>query len=227
MKAANEITEDQLQIDLLNSAGVVRYAGNATSTATLNGSTAAGNAEDVVVYDDLIGAWTAPFVMAGINTKIVRRSHALAGHPWGREFRYRESVVTGRGAVGWLSGTTLTAGLGVFVAGMAMSPTRRFMRRFVLPKPGEGPSPAAQENGYFTIEQIGVTGDGRRIRTRVTGDRDPGYGSTSRMLAESAVCLACDHLDTPGGVLTPSAAMAQPLLARLRSNAGLSFEVVD
>lgn len=186
-----------------------------------------GRDQHKVIYDELIGAWTAPFVMAGINTKVVRRSHALAGHPWGREFRYRESVVTGRGAVGWLGGTTLTAGLGALVAGMSLSPTRRFMRRFVLPKPGEGPSPQAQENGYFTIEQIGVTGDGRRLQTRVTGDRDPGYGSTSRMLAESAVCLASDDLDTPGGVLTPSAAMAEPLIARLRANAGLTFDVVD
>jgi short subunit dehydrogenase-like uncharacterized protein len=100
-------------------------------------------------------------------------------------------------------------------------------KRFVLPKPGTGPDAEAREKGFFNLEQIGRFADGRQIRSKITGDRDPGYGSTSKMLAESAVCLALDDLDSGAGVLTPVAAMAAPLLKRLRENAGLSFEIRD
>lgn len=180
-----------------------------------------------VAYDEDAQAWTAPFVMAGVNTKVVRRSHALAGFPYGREFRYREVMLTGSGASGWLKGATVTAGLGAFVLGMSLGPTRKALQSFVLPKPGEGPDPELQQAGFFNLMQIGHLPDGTVMKTRITGDQDPGYGSTSKMLSECAVCLAQDELDAGGGVLTPAAAMAQPLLERLRNNAGLSFEVVD
>jgi len=186
-----------------------------------------GRDQSDVRYDELAGAWTAPFVMAGINTRVVRRSHALAGFPWGRDFTYREAMITGRGAPGWMRGTTLRLGLGALVVGIALSPTRALLQRFLLPSPGEGPSPEMQEAGFFTLEQVGTLPDGKIMRTRVTGDRDPGYGSTSRMLGECAVCLAQDELDTRGGIWTPAAAMAEPLLERLRRNAGLTFDVVD
>jgi len=97
----------------------------------------------------------------------------------------------------------------------------------VLPKPGTGPNREARDNGFFRLEQIGTLADGRRITSRITGDRDPGYGSTSKMLSESAVCLARDDLDCGGGVLTPAAAMAAPLIGRLTENAGLTFEIRD
>jgi short subunit dehydrogenase-like uncharacterized protein len=121
----------------------------------------------------------------------------------------------------------MTLGLGAFVAGVALSPTRKLLQQFVLPKPGEGPDPEARENGFFNLMQIGELPDGTEIRSRITGDRDPGYGSTSKMLAEAAVCLAKDQVSADGGVLTPAAAMGAPLLARLRENAGLTFDVVD
>ena len=180
-----------------------------------------------VRYDEDADAWTAPFVMAGVNTKVVRRSHALADFPYGREFRYREATLTGRGAAGWLKGMAMTAGLGGLVVGMSFGPTRKALQAAVLPKPGEGPSPELQQSGFFNLMQIGHLPDGTVLRTRITGDRDPGYGSTSKMLAESAVCLAKDDLETGGGVLTPASAMAAPLLQRLQDNAGLSFEMVD
>lgn len=180
-----------------------------------------------VLFDEDAGCWTAPFVMAGVNTKIVRRSNALAGYPYGRDFRYREAVLTGGGVGGWLKGNSMTLGIGGLMLGMSLGPTRRFLQRFVLPKPGEGPDREARETGFFNLMQIGHLPDGTRIRTRITGDRDPGYGSTSKMLAESAVCLAHDKLDTPGGVRTPAAAMGRNLLDRLVSKAGLTFEIVD
>ena len=180
-----------------------------------------------VLHDPIAASWTAPFVMAGVNTRVVRRSHALAGYPYGRDFRYRESVLTGKGIGGWLKGTIMTLGLGALVVGISFSPTRKLLQKFVLPKPGDGPSRELQQTGFFNLMQIGELEDGRIMRTRITGDQDPGYGSTSKMLAEAAVCLAQDDLDTSGGVLTPAFAMGDALLARLRENAGLSFDVVD
>ena len=96
-----------------------------------------------------------------------------------------------------------------------------------MPSPGEGPDRELQQSGFFKLMQIGELADGTLLKTRITGDQDPGYGSTSKMLSECAVCLAKDELDSPGGVLTPAAAMARPLLERLQTNAGLTFELRD
>lgn len=180
-----------------------------------------------VIKDDDTGYWTAPFVMGGVNMRVVRRSNALAGFPYGRDFSYRETMLTGRGVTGWLKGTALTLGLGALVLGASFGPTRSFLRKFVLPKPGEGPSPEMQKTGFFNLMQIGKLPDGQSMTTRITGDQDPGYGSTSKMLAESAICLARDDVPTGGGVWTPAAAMGAPLFKRLTENAGLTFDVVD
>ena len=186
-----------------------------------------GRDQQNAAYDDDAGCWTAPFVMAGVNTRVVRRSHALAGYPYGKEFRYREAVMTGKGPGGWLKGSGMTLALGGLVLGISLSPTRRLLQKFFLPSPGEGPGPEAREAGFFNLMQVGKLPDGTVMRTRITGDRDPGYGSTSKMLAESGVCLAKDALPSRGGVLTPATAMGDALLRRLRDNAGLTFDVVD
>jgi short subunit dehydrogenase-like uncharacterized protein len=178
-------------------------------------------------FDADAGTWTAPFIMASVNTRVVRRSHALLGHPWGPDFRYHEAIRTGRGMGGWTRAAMITAGLGGLVGLASFSGSRSLLERFVLPKPGTGPDAEAREKGFFNLEHIGQLADGGRIRSRITGDRDPGYGSTSKMLAESAVCLAHDDLDSGGGVLTPAAAMAAPLIQRLTTNAGLSFQILD
>ena len=180
-----------------------------------------------VIYRDDANCWTAPFVMAGVNTKVVRRSHALAGYPYGRDFRYGEAVMTGRGVAGWLKGTIMTLALGGLVTAAAYKPTRNLLLKFVLPKPGEGPDRELQRKGFFKLLQTGVLPDGSLLQAHTTGDQDPGYGSTSKMLSECAVCLAKDSLDAGGGVWTPAAVMARPLLARLQQNAGLSFELRD
>jgi short subunit dehydrogenase-like uncharacterized protein len=165
--------------------------------------------------------------MAGINTKVVRRSHALLGYPYGQDFRYHESMMMGKGPKGWLSACALSGGLGGFVLTASLSPTRSLLERFVLPKPGEGPDKNQRETGFFDLRQFGELPDGTIIRTRITGDRDPGYGSTSKMLAESGVCLAKNELPSNGGVLTPAAAMGDALLGRLQEKAGLKFEILD
>ncbi len=178
-------------------------------------------------YNDDAKVWTAPFVMAGVNTKVVRRSHALAGYPYGRDFRYDESVMTGRGFSGWLKGTIMTVGLGAIVFFASFTPTRKLLQKFFLAKPGEGPDENMQKTGFFNLLQIGKLADGTVVRAKITGDQDPGYGSTRKMLSECAVCLAKDELEAGGGVLTPASAMARPLLKRLRDNAGLTFELRD
>jgi short subunit dehydrogenase-like uncharacterized protein len=178
-------------------------------------------------YREDAKSWTAPFVMAGVNTKIVRRSHALAGYPYGKDFRYDEAVLTGRGISGWLKGALMIAGLGTLVLFASFSPTRNFLQRHVLSKPGEGPDRDLQQSGFFNLTQIGKLPDGKIIRGKITGDQDPGYGSSSKMLSECAVCLAKDELEAKGGVGTPAAVMAKPLLKRLQENAGLTFELLD
>ena len=179
-----------------------------------------------LIYRDEAKSWTAPFVMAGVNTKIVRRSHALAGYPYGKDFRYDEAVLMGRGISGWLKGALMIAGLGTLMLLASFSPTRNFLQRYVLSKPGEGPDRELQQSGFFNLLQIGKLPDGTIIRGKITGDQDPGYGSTSKMLSECAVCLAKDELDAKGGVWTPAAVMAKPLLKRLQENAGLTFELL-
>lgn len=178
-------------------------------------------------YREDAKSWTAPFVMAGVNTKVVRRSHALAGYPYGKDFRYHEAVLTGRGILGWLQGALMIAGLGTLMLLASFSATRNFLQRYVLSKPGEGPDRELQQSGFFNLVQIGKLPDGTIIRGKITGDQDPSYGSTSKMLSECAVCLAKDELEAKGGVWTPAAVMAKPLLRRLRENAGLTFELLD
>ena len=180
-----------------------------------------------VLYNDDAKSWTAPFVMAAVNTKVVRRSHALLGYPYGKDFRYQEAVLTGAGPAGWAKGAAMTAALGALVAGASFSATRKLLQKFILPEPGEGPDEEMQQEGFFNLMQIGLLPDGQILRSRITGDQDPGYGSTSKMLSECAVCLAKDDIDVGGGVWTPASSMAKPLLERLQANAGLSFEIRD
>jgi short subunit dehydrogenase-like uncharacterized protein len=177
--------------------------------------------------DHRTGQWLAPFVMAGVNTRVVQRSHALLGRPWGREFRYRETMAMGTGPLGAVKASGLSAGVLTMMGLGALGPTRKLLAR-VLPKPGEGPSPAAQERGSFDIRFTGTTGDGRTIETQVTGDRDPGYGGTAKMLGETAVAfLDLDRADVPGGFWTTSTAFGDRLIERLEAHAGLRFTLLS
>lgn len=178
-----------------------------------------------VELNEDLGVWTAPFVMAIINTRIVRRTNALLGFAYGQDFRYSEAVMTGPGVRGRIRAMAMTAGLGAFMFASSFRLTRDLLVRPLLPKPGEGPDRAAREAGFFNLVLVGKLADGTLLHARVKGDRDPGYGSTSKMLAESAVCLALDDTGVGGGVWTPAAAMGDPLLERLTWNAGLSFEL--
>ena len=175
-------------------------------------------------YDKDFRQWTGPFVMAGINTRVVRRSHALLGYPWGNHFRYDEAILTGDGPSGFAKAVMIAGGTGLMNKVAGIGSVRKLLA-MVVPTPGEGPSAADMENGFFEIElRASNPEDPKKDLTAVvTGDRDPGYGSTCKMIAESAVCLALDDLDSEGGFLTPASAMGDLLISRLAEKGGMGF----
>jgi len=181
-----------------------------------------------VAFDRDIDRWTAPFVMASINTRIVRRSNALLHY--GEPFRYREVMSLPKGPKGLMAASAVSAGIAGFMVGAALAPTRALLARFVLPKAGEGPSREARARGHFTFRLVAQgTGEGGKalhLKATVKGTSDPGYGETAKMLGESAMCLALDasRLEERYGVLTPSSAMGMRLVERLRA-AKMTFDV--
>ncbi len=162
-----------------------------------------------IAWDENFESWTGPFVMAAINTKVVRRSHALAGLPYGQDFRYDESQLCSSRTKALLS----AGGLGAVMAGTFFSPTRAVLKK-VLPDPGEGPDEATRNNGFFEFWAHGTDGT-HHLKVKVSGQRDPGYGATSRMLAQAGLCLSRDTLSVEGGIWTPASAMGNALLTRL------------
>ena len=177
-------------------------------------------------YDEDFGVWLAPFVMGAINTRVVHRSNALQQAGYGKEFTYDEAMMVGKGMKGRLRGYGITGAMGAFFTASAIGPTRWLVEKLV-PSPGEGPSPEDQEKGFYDLRFIGKTEDGRKLITKVTGDRDPGYGSTAKMLGEAAMCLANDVPDQSGGFWTPASLLDGKLLERLTSKAGLTFELAE
>lgn len=178
-----------------------------------------------ISYDNVYGGWIAPFVMAGINTRVVHRSNALSNNSYGVEFKYEEAVVTGEGGSGKRKAQATHWGVNALMIGLAVPPIRWLLETAVLPKPGEGPTEKAQLEGGFDIVFLGATAKGETIRCRVTGDRDPGYGSTAKMLSQAAACLAKDVPDdVAGGFWTPATILGNKLVDRLVAHAGLTFE---
>jgi short subunit dehydrogenase-like uncharacterized protein len=163
------------------------------------------------MLDDALGLWVAPFVMAAINTRNLHRSNFLMGHPYGTDFVYDEMLVTGEGEKGKAFADAVAAD--------------KSLGSSEGPKPGEGPSKAEREAGHYDVLFLGNDAQGNQLRVGVTGDRDPGYGSTSKMISEAALCLLNDVPGLAGGLWTPAAAMGQPLMERLQAKAGLTFRV--
>jgi short subunit dehydrogenase-like uncharacterized protein len=152
-------------------------------------------------HDAALGVDVGPFMMAAINTKNVHRSNFLQGHPWGAGFTYDEMAILQPGAQ-----TEFPALTGDNV-----------------PKPGDGPSRAERENGYYDLVFVGIAADGRQVRGAVHGDKDPGYASTSKLIAETAICLVHERPDVAGGIWVAGAALGQSLIDRLQAHAGLTF----
>jgi short subunit dehydrogenase-like uncharacterized protein len=164
------------------------------------------------VHDEELKTWTAPFVMANINTRNVHRSNMLLGFPYGKDFVYDEMVITGPGEQGEATARKIMA------ANNKLSGND-------VPQPGEGPSKEEREAGHYDLLFVAIAPDGRQVRASVKGDRDPGYGSTSKMISECAICLLRDTPDVKAGIWTPGAAMGDRLIQRLTDHAGLTFAV--
>lgn len=162
------------------------------------------------LFDDAIDSWVAPFVMATINTKNIHRSNLGLNHLYGTDFVYDEMLITGPGDQGEAIAKAVAED-----KSMASDPMQ----------PGEGPTAEQRENGSYDILFVGETADGQFIRASVQGDMDPGYGSTSKMIAESAVCLLENPQHSAGGIWTPAAALGTQLIERLQANAGLTFQL--
>ena len=152
-------------------------------------------------FDTLLGVEVGPFMMAAINTKNVHRSNLLQHHVYGTDFTYDEMAILADGAQ-----TEFPALTGDNV-----------------PRPGEGPSKEEREAGFYDLVFVGVDSAGGQVRGAVHGDKDPGYASTAKLIAETAICLVHERSDVPGGIWVPGAALGQSLVDRLQTHAGLSF----
>jgi short subunit dehydrogenase-like uncharacterized protein len=176
-----------------------------------------------VRWDDRFESWTGPFVMAAINSKVVRRSNALASLVYGADFSYDESLLVDNRR----SGLLMAGGMSIGMAALAIPPLRRLISKR-LPQPGEGPSVSERENGFFEffVHAHHPTDSEKDVRICVKGKRDPGYGATSRMLAQAGLSLAFDDLDVEGGIWTPASALGNHLVNRL-ADVDIIFEDVS
>ncbi|ENX22606.1 hypothetical protein F892_01848 [Acinetobacter vivianii] len=181
-------------------------------------------------FDSDFNAWIAPFVMAAVNERVVHRSNALSGNAYGSNFSYNEAILTGEGLKGRFKALGVVSGLGVFMLAAVSKPVSQLMERYMLPKPGEGPTPEQQRTGRFDLRFIGKTEAGQTLKIKVTGDRDPGYGSTGKMLGQAALSLAIDHVKEAkntgraGGFWTPATMFDDRFIQRLTKHAGIAFQ---
>lgn len=186
------------------------------------------NIRDIrVEYDAELDGWTWPFSMAPMNTKIVRRTNALGGYPYGEDFSYDEAMFAGAGLRGRIKALGGAVGSGGFMRALRCAPTRALLERFVLPGPGEGPDASVRESGFFDLVFVGQWDDGETLTVRVTGAGDPNTEATSRLAFEAAVCLAEDEdrVAAGGGSWTPASSMGELLLSRIVEDGVLSFEL--
>lgn len=165
------------------------------------------------MIDEALGSdvWVAPFVMAAINTRNIHRSNFLLNHTYGQEFVYDEMMITGVGEKGQAIANHVANDKSLGGEGG--------------PKPGEGPSKEERDNGFYDVLFLGEDAQGNTAKVSVKGDRDPGYGSTSKMITECAVCLLKESKETGGGIWTPAPALGKDIVTRLQANAGLTFAV--
>lgn len=183
-------------------------------------------------FSELHQSWWAPFVMAAINERVVHRSNSCLENAYGTAFEYTEGMLMGKGSKGKRRSFMTAMGLGLFMVAVAISPFRALLQKFALPKPGEGPSPAEQLAGFFDMRFVGKHSNGEQLQVQVKGDRDPGYGSTAKMLGQAALCLAFDHRNEGGktgrlgGFWTPASMFDERYIQRLREHAGVEINVL-
>ncbi|NKB35413.1 MAG: saccharopine dehydrogenase [Pseudomonadales bacterium] len=178
-------------------------------------------------YDEDFKSWAGPFIMEGINTRVVLRSNAIAESKYAEQFEYNEATLTADGSEGEKKAKRLAQFSRIGTVFLAIAPLRAIITTFFLPKPGEGPSPEEQNAGFFDLRFCGKTINGEEVRVKVTGDRDPGYGSSAKMLAQAGISLRrdVDKGEVAGGFWTPATVYGDRLIERLQSFAGLTFEL--
>lgn len=174
-------------------------------------------------------SWAGKFVMEAINTRVVFRSNALLDLAYGSDFQYEESVLTGKGIFGAIKASFVSAGTLGAILSSSFTPTRNLVEKFLVPKPGQGPSEKLQQEGFYDIRFHGSTDAGEVIEVRSTADTDPGYRCTAKMLAESGISLAKDFDGSkkPGGFWTTASMFGDKLIKRLEDHAGMTFEVIS
>lgn len=181
-------------------------------------------------YDLDIGTWVAPFFMGAINTRVVRRSSVLYNEwqePYGPDFTYQEYLKFNP-PLAWLQAVSVTIGMALFTNAMQQTPIRNLLQAF-FPQPGSGPSEKTINEGWFRCELLGLASDGHKVHLLICDQGDPGNRATVKFLCESALCLALDIDELPGGprrggVLTPATGLGDVLARRLRQ-AGMAIEV--
>lgn len=180
-----------------------------------------------VEYDEDYDSWAGPFIMASINTRVVLRSNALVDGHYAENFKYDEAMLTSSEKKGEKMAKKLSSGTKASMFMMAFAPMRWLATRVFLPSPGEGPTPEQQLKGCYDLRLLGRTKQGEKVRVRVTGDRDPGYGSTAKMLAQAGISLRrdVDECEVGGGFWTPATAFNDKLITRLVDYAGMGFEL--
>lgn len=180
-----------------------------------------------VEFDEDYDSWAGPFIMASINTRVVLRSNALVDGHYADNFKYDEAMLTSSGKKGEKTAKKLSSGTKASMFMMAFAPMRWLATRFFLPSPGEGPTPEQQLKGCYDLRLLGTTQQGERVRVKVTGDRDPGYGSTAKLLAQAGISLRrdVDEGEVGGGFWTPATVFNEKLITRLVDFAGMGFEL--
>ena len=182
-----------------------------------------------LAYDNEFKSWVGPFIMATINTRVVLRSNALMEDPYAVQFKYDEGFLTGDGIKGQKRAKRLVRLSKISIGLLSIPFVRSLLTRYVFPKPGEGPSLDEQNSGFYDFRFLGRTQHGDEIRVKVLGDKDPGYGSTAKMLAQAGISLVRDisKEEVSGGFWTPASIFNDDFTNRLIMNAGLSFEVLS
>lgn len=182
-----------------------------------------------VEFDDDFESWVGPFVMEAINTRIVLRSNAIREQgSYSEVFSYNEGTLTGSGFAGENKAKAIAFGTRIAPSALSIGVLRNFLTKFVLPKPGEGPSKQQQLNGSYDLRFLGTTESGKRLNVKVIGDRDPGYGSTAKMLVQAAISL-CNDIDKSeklGGFWTPATVFDDRVIERLQQFAGMNFQLL-
>ena len=175
-------------------------------------------------YSNLMNKWVAPFMMSSINSKIVHASNSLLNYPYTVDFQYTEYAL----AKNYWNAVVIFFVMKCSIILLSIAPIRKFLEKYFLPKPGEGPSPEQQQNGFFEFKIYGKTKNNHAIAVKITGDLDPGYGSTAKMITQAALCLLeKDNRNTlPGGFWTPASALGEDLISRLQANAGVKFSII-